>query len=80
MLLDIVTLDADLENHPEDIPLLLKKLDEGYDVVTGWRERRWRRTYSSIAASRCFSNFGERLMRSWTWIVSFAGGWGAGTG
>lgn len=38
----IVTLDADLENHPEDIPLLLTKLDEGYDVVTGWRPHRWR--------------------------------------
>lgn len=36
----IVTLDADLQNDPNDIPMLLKKLDEGYDVVTGWRKDR----------------------------------------
>ncbi len=33
----IITLDGDLQNDPADIPLLLKKLDEGYDVVSGWR-------------------------------------------
>jgi len=37
----IVTLDGDLENHPEDIPLLLEKLAEGHDVVSGWRADRW---------------------------------------
>jgi glycosyltransferase involved in cell wall biosynthesis len=36
----IVTLDADLQNDPLDIPVLLTKLDEGYDVVSGWREHR----------------------------------------
>ena len=36
----IVTLDADLQNDPADIPALLAKLDEGYDVVTGWRKKR----------------------------------------
>jgi glycosyltransferase involved in cell wall biosynthesis len=36
----IVTLDADLQNDPADIPRLLAKLDEGYDVVSGWRENR----------------------------------------
>lgn len=36
----IVTLDADLQNDPADIPLLLSKLDEGYDVVSGWRKKR----------------------------------------
>ncbi|MEM9770514.1 MAG: glycosyltransferase family 2 protein [Cyanobacteria bacterium P01_D01_bin.73] len=36
----IVTLDADLQNDPADIPALLTKLDEGYDVVTGWRRKR----------------------------------------
>jgi glycosyltransferase involved in cell wall biosynthesis len=35
-----VCLDADLENHPEDIPRLLAKLDEGYDLVCGVRENR----------------------------------------
>ncbi len=36
----IVTLDADLQNDPADIPRLLEKLDEGYDVVSGWRANR----------------------------------------
>jgi glycosyltransferase involved in cell wall biosynthesis len=33
----IILLDADLQNDPVDIPMMLKKLDEGYDVVSGWR-------------------------------------------
>ena len=33
----IVTMDADLQNDPHDIPLLLEKIKEGNDVVTGWR-------------------------------------------
>jgi len=33
----IVTMDADLQNDPRDLPLLLEKIDEGNDVVTGWR-------------------------------------------
>jgi len=37
----IVLIDSDLENDPADIPLLLKKMDEGYDVVSGWRQKRW---------------------------------------
>jgi len=36
----IVPLDGDLQNDPEDIPALLAKLDEGYDVVSGWRKDR----------------------------------------
>lgn len=37
----IVLMDADLENYPEDIPKILSKLEEGYDVVSGWRTSRW---------------------------------------
>ena len=33
----IVTIDADLQNDPADIPLLMEKIEEGYDVVSGWR-------------------------------------------
>ena len=33
----IVTLDADLQNDPKDIPALIEKLNEGYDLVNGWR-------------------------------------------
>lgn len=36
----IITLDADLQNDPADIPMLLAKLDEGYDLVSGWRKNR----------------------------------------
>jgi glycosyltransferase involved in cell wall biosynthesis len=33
----IVTMDGDLQNDPADIPMLLTKMDEGYDIVSGWR-------------------------------------------
>lgn len=36
----IVLLDADLQNDPADIPLLIEKINEGYDVVSGWRHNR----------------------------------------
>jgi len=36
----IVLLDADLQNDPADIPMLLAKLNEGYDIVSGWRKDR----------------------------------------
>lgn len=36
----IVSLDADLQNDPADIPLLLDKLAQGYDLVSGWRQKR----------------------------------------
>lgn len=36
----VVTLDGDLQNDPVDIPNLIAKLDEGYDLVSGWRKNR----------------------------------------
>lgn len=36
----VVSLDGDLQNDPRDIPALLAKLDEGYDLVCGWRQNR----------------------------------------
>ena len=36
----IVLMDADLQNDPADIPMLLQKIEEGYDVVSGWRAKR----------------------------------------
>lgn len=36
----IVTMDGDLQNDPHDIPKLIEKLEEGYDVVSGWRKKR----------------------------------------
>ena len=36
----VITMDGDLQNDPKDISLLLAKIDEGYDVVSGWRVNR----------------------------------------
>jgi glycosyltransferase involved in cell wall biosynthesis len=36
----IITMDGDLQNDPADIPKFLDKINEGYDVVTGWRHKR----------------------------------------
>lgn len=36
----IATLDADRQNDPADIPAMVKKLDEGYDMICGWRHKR----------------------------------------
>lgn len=47
-----ITLDGDLQNDPEDIPKLLSKLNEGYDLVCGWRKDR-RDPLSKKIASRC---------------------------
>jgi glycosyltransferase involved in cell wall biosynthesis len=36
----VVSLDGDLQHAPEDIPLLLEKIEEGYDIASGWRKER----------------------------------------
>ena len=36
----IITMDADLQNDPADIPLLMAEIDKGYDIVSGWRKDR----------------------------------------
>ena len=36
----IISLDGDLQHEPEDIPLLLEKIDEGWDIASGWRKNR----------------------------------------
>jgi len=55
----IVLLDADMQNDPADIPMLLAKLDEGYDLVSGWRkdrkDNRLTRTIPSIFANGLIS-------------------------
>lgn len=55
----LITIDADLQNDPEDIPVLLEKMKEGYDVVSGWRQNRKdaaiRRTLISRIANRVIS-------------------------
>jgi glycosyltransferase involved in cell wall biosynthesis len=37
----IITMDADLQDDPREIPNLLKKLDEGFDLVSGWKKKRY---------------------------------------
>ncbi len=36
----LITMDGDLQNDPDDIPLFLEKLEQGYDIVVGWRHNR----------------------------------------
>jgi dolichol-phosphate mannosyltransferase len=62
----LVPIDADLQNDPADIPRLLEKLEEGYDVVSGWRKHRrdaaLRRNLPSRVANRFISwVFGVKL-------------------
>ena len=51
----IVSMDGDLQNDPVDIPRLVKKLEEGFDVVCGWRKNRqdklWTRRMPSMVAN-----------------------------
>jgi glycosyltransferase involved in cell wall biosynthesis len=56
----VVAIDGDGENDPADIPRLLSKLAEGYDLVSGWRTERWAgarlsRRLPSVAANRLIS-------------------------
>jgi glycosyltransferase involved in cell wall biosynthesis len=50
----IVTMDADLQDDPEEIPLLLAKLDEGWDLVSGWKKVR-RDPLSKTMPSKLFN-------------------------
>ena len=50
----IVTIDADLQDLPEEIPALIKKMDEGYDLVSGWKFKRKDPLFRKIA-SRLFN-------------------------
>lgn len=56
----VITMDADLQNDPMDIPLLMAKIDEGYDIVSGWRKDRQDRFFDrklpSMIANRLISN------------------------
>ena len=48
----IVTLDGDLQNDPADIPMLLRRLEEGYDLVSGWRHQRQDHAVSRLLPSK----------------------------
>ena len=57
----IVTMDADLQNDPGDITLLLDKLEEGYDVVSGWRKHRKDATIRRNLLSRIANRLVSRI-------------------
>jgi glycosyltransferase involved in cell wall biosynthesis len=56
----VVTLDADLQDDPVEIPRLLAKLDEGFDVVCGWKTQR-RDPFMRRISSRIFNAIASRL-------------------
>ncbi len=55
----IATLDGDMQNDPHDLPMFLKKMEEGYDLVSGWRHKRQdpflNRRLPSIIANKIIS-------------------------
>jgi glycosyltransferase involved in cell wall biosynthesis len=55
----IVFMDADMQNDPADIPLMLERIHQGYDVVSGWRKNRqdryWTRVFPSQVANKLIS-------------------------
>ncbi len=61
----IIAMDADLQNDPNDIPRLLEKLSQGYDVVSGWRYHRkdplGKKIISKLANALRKSLTGERI-------------------
>ena len=48
----IITLDGDLQNDPADIPMLLEQLEQGYDLVSGWRHQRQDNAVSRLLPSK----------------------------
>src|SRR2546423_3574100 len=59
----LIPMDADMQNDPADITRLLEKIDEGYDVVSGWRKRRKDKMVSRQIPSAIAN-----------WLISFIGG------
>lgn len=57
----IFTLDADLQDNPKEIPLFLKKIDEGYDLVSGWKKKRHDPSVSKVIPSRIVNFLARKL-------------------
>jgi glycosyltransferase involved in cell wall biosynthesis len=57
----IIPMDGDLQNDPADIPLLLEKIREGYDVVSGWRKDRQDAFINRILPSRIANGLISRM-------------------
>jgi glycosyltransferase involved in cell wall biosynthesis len=58
----VITMDGDLQDDPAEIPNLLKKLDEGYDMVSGWKKSRQDPTEKRMA-SKMFNGVVSRLTK-----------------
>jgi glycosyltransferase involved in cell wall biosynthesis len=56
----VVTIDADLQDDPAEIPRLLAKLDEGFDLVSGWKSRR-RDPWTRRVLSRIFNRLASAV-------------------
>jgi glycosyltransferase involved in cell wall biosynthesis len=52
----VITIDADLQDHPEEIPALLTQLNSGYDLVSGWKKKR-NDPWGKVFWSRIFNGF-----------------------
>jgi glycosyltransferase involved in cell wall biosynthesis len=61
----LIPMDADLQNDPNDIPRLLERIEEGYDVVSGWRKNRQDRLWSR----RLPSSMANWLISRWSGVV-----------
>ena len=61
----VVTIDADLQNDPHGIPVLLEKMSEGYDVVSGWRRER----HDPFLSRRIPSKVGNWLISRTTGVM-----------
>lgn len=48
----IFTMDADLQDNPKEVPVFLEKLNEGYDLVSGWKKKRSDPSFSKVIPSR----------------------------
>jgi glycosyltransferase involved in cell wall biosynthesis len=55
----VVTIDGDLQNDPADIPALVQRVEQGYDVAAGWRKQR----YDGFVLRRMPSRIANRLIR-----------------
>ncbi|MBN1219130.1 MAG: glycosyltransferase family 2 protein [Anaerolineae bacterium] len=64
----VITMDADLQNDPADIPPLLAKLEEGYDIVSGWRVKRWREGFLPILTRKLPSKIANWLISTFTGV------------
>ena len=59
----IISLDADLQNDPNDIPSLIQKIEEGFDIVSGWRRSRKDKFFSRRVPSVIANTLISRLTR-----------------